>query len=302
MSLVSVCLKKHPDWCQCVRQDVRTSVAWPRLQEPWLPCFPVILVGAGFRGGGEAPVLLASPWGVTSKQPQVSSPSRHQHHKGRQPQDQPSRGCAVSLWQCSVHRGLQGSPPEARSPGCRGLASSPAQGHRRPAPYTCAHTFQLRLKCPGLSPEPGRAPCAGNNSQQAGSPLRRASTAPVSAARLGVHTVAPWGGGLVVILDPVAPGACRVTKPGSGDPARGPGRCALGFGATRLRARGLVLCFPGRLACCCLDVCAFPLACAGPCPGPGLLSSSLCLHCAPRETSAVLSSCWGFGPEKSGGN
>lgn len=158
MSLVSVCLKKHPDWCQGVRQHVSTSAAWPRLQEPWLPCFPVILVGAGFRGGGEAPVLLASPWGVTSKQPQVSSPPRHQHHKGRQPQDQPSRGCAVSLWQCTVHRGLQGSPPEARSPGCRELASSPAQGHRRPAPSPCAHTFQLRLKCRGLSPEPGRGP------------------------------------------------------------------------------------------------------------------------------------------------
>lgn len=131
--------------------------------------------------------------------------------------------------------------------------------------------------------------------------MKRASTAPVSAARLGVHTVASWGGGLVVILDPVAPGACRVTKPAQGTCPR-PGQCALGFGATRLRARGLALCFPGRLACCCLDVCAFPLACAGPCPGPGLLSSSPRLHCAPRETSAVLSSCRGFGPEKSGGN
>lgn len=35
--------------------------------------------------------------------------------------------------------------------------------------------------------------------------------------------MAPWGGGLVVILGPVAPGACRVTKPGLGGPALGPG-------------------------------------------------------------------------------
>lgn len=58
--------------------------------------------------------------------------------------------------------------------------------------------------------------------------MKRASTAPVSAARLGVHTVAPWGGGLVVILDPVAPGACRVTKPGSGNlPAARPMRSGI---------------------------------------------------------------------------
>lgn len=138
------------------------------------------------RGG---PNSVGLPLGVTSKQPQVSSPPRHQHHKGRQPQDQPPRGCAVSLWRCTVHRGLQGSPPEVRSPGCCELASSPTGVLLLPPG---AHTFQLRPKCWGLSPEPGRAPCAraasrcrkaGNHSQQAGSPLkRRVSTAPVSAA------------------------------------------------------------------------------------------------------------------------
>lgn len=222
VSLVSVCLKKHPDWCQGVRQHVSTSAAWPRLQEPWLPCFPVILVGAGFRGGGEAPVLLASPWGVTSKQPQVSSPSHHQHHKGRQPQDQPSRGCAVSLWQCTVHRGLQGSPPEARSPGCRELASSPAQGHRRPAPSPCAHTFQLRLKCRGLSPEPGRGPMCRKQQPAGWVTFEEGEHGPCECRKTGSPHSGAVGRGLG--CDPRSRGAWCVQGQEAGlrEPARGP--------------------------------------------------------------------------------
>lgn len=211
--------------------SVRTSVAWPWLQEPWLPCFPVILVRAGFRGG--------LPQGVTSRQPQVSSPPRHQHHRGRQPQDQPSRRCAASL-----------------RPGHLDAVSWPLPRHRRPAPSPGAHTFQ--------SPEPAGAPgaraaslCrkAGNNSQRAGSPLkRRASTAPVSAAELGVHTMAPWGGGLG--CDPRSRGACacKVTKPGLGDPALGPGVDALwdppGCGRVALRfvSQAFCLLLLGRLS------------------------------------------------------